>query len=126
MNDIGLFVSMLEQGTQGDILQGNLLGYKGAIFENLAASILYKMGRKLYYFRKDSGLEIDFVIRHKGECTLLEVKSENGNAKSVKTILNHPEKYHVNKAIKFGNYNVGNTGSVLTLPLYMLMFVDER
>lgn len=126
MNDIGLFVSMLEQGTQGDILQGNLLGYKGAIFENLAASILYKMGRKLYYFRKDSGLEIDFVIRHKGECTLLEVKAENGNAKSVKTILNHPEKYHVNKAIKFGNYNVGNTGSVLTLPLYMLMFMDER
>ncbi len=126
MNDVGLFVSMLEQGTQGDILRGNLLGYKGAIFENLAASILYKMGRKLFYFRKDSGLEIDFVIRHNGECTLLEVKAETGNAKSVKTILNHPEKYHVNKAIKFGNYNVGNTGNITTLPLYMLMFMDER
>ena len=46
MNDIGLFVSTLEQGTQGDILRGNLLGYKGAILENLAASILYKMKRK--------------------------------------------------------------------------------
>lgn len=126
MNDVGLFVSMLEQGTQGDILRGNLLGYKGAIFENIAASILYKMERKLFYFRKDSGLEIDFVIRHKGECTLLEVKAETGNAKSVKTILSHPEKYHVNKAIKFGNYNVGNTGNVITLPLYMLMFMDER
>ena len=87
------------------------------------------MKRKLFYFRKDSGLEIDFVIRHKGECTLMEVKAKNGNAKSVKTILNHPEKYHVNRAIKFGNYNVGNTGNagaVLTLPLYMLMFMDER
>ena len=125
MNDVGLFVSMLEPGTQADILQGNLLGYKGAIFENLAASILHKMGRKLYYFRKDSGLEIDFVTRYQGKCTLIEVKAENGNAKSVKTILSHPEKYHVEQAIKFGNYNVGNTGNVLTLPLYMLMFLDQ-
>ena len=23
-----------------------------------------KMGRKLYYFHKDSGLEVDFVIRY--------------------------------------------------------------
>ena len=37
MADTGLFISMLEDGTQADILQGNLLGYKGAIFENLVA-----------------------------------------------------------------------------------------
>lgn len=75
MRDCGLFVSMLEDGTQFDILQGNLHGYKGAIFENLIADILGKMGRKLYYFHKDSGLEVDFVIRYKGECTLVEVKA---------------------------------------------------
>lgn len=33
--DIGLLVAMLDYGTQADILKGNLLGYKGAIFENL-------------------------------------------------------------------------------------------
>ena len=66
MRDTGLFVSMLEDGTQFDILQGNLLGYKGAIFEGLIADIFSKMGRKLYYFHKDSGLEVDFIIRYKG------------------------------------------------------------
>ena len=71
MADTGLFVSMLENGTQFDILQGNLFSYKGAIFENLVADILHKMQRKLYYFRKESGLEVDFVIRYKGECVLL-------------------------------------------------------
>ena len=65
MKDCGLFVSMLEDGTQYDILQGNLYGYKGALFENLIADIFAKMGRKLYYFHKDSGLEIDFVIRYR-------------------------------------------------------------
>lgn len=119
MRDCGLFVSMLEDGTQYDILQGNLYGYKGAIFENLIADIFGKMGRKLYYFHKDSGLEVDFVIRYQGQCTLVEVKAATGNAKSTKTILRHPEKYHVYSAVKLGNYNVGRTDQLLTLPLYM-------
>ncbi len=125
MRDCGLFVSMLEDGTQYDILQGNLFGYKGAIFENLVADIFAKMGRKLYYFRKDSGLEIDFVIRYKGECVPVEVKSTTGNIKSVKTILAHPEKYHVYHAIKLGDYNIGQAGEILTLPLYMAFLLKE-
>ena len=125
MVDSGLFVSMLEKGTGYDILQGNLLGYKGAIFENLIADIFSKMGRKLYYFRKESGLEIDFVIRHKGKCTLVEVKATTGNAKSLKTLLKNYEKYHIDQAIKFGNYNIGRKDSVLTLPLYMAFLLDE-
>ncbi|MFQ7747304.1 MAG: DUF4143 domain-containing protein [Eubacteriales bacterium] len=100
------FVSMLEDGTQYDILRGNLYGYKGAIFENLIADVFGKMGRKLYYFHKDSGLEVDFVIRYKGQCTLVEVKASTGNTKSTRTILRHPEKYHVSQAIKLGDYNV--------------------
>ena len=119
MVDSGLLIAMLEDGTQFDVLQGNLFGYKGAIFENLAADILAKMGRKLYYFHKDSGLEIDFVMRYAGQSTLLEVKATTGNAKSAKTVLNHPEKYHVGSAIKLGDYNVGRAGQILTLPFYM-------
>ena len=126
MRDMGLFVAMLEDGTQFDILQGNLFGYKGAIFEGLIADIFGKMGRKLYYFHKDSGLEVDFVIRYKGECTLVEVKAASGNTKSAKTILNHPEKYHVKHAIKLGDYNVGRSGSMLTLPLYMAFLLREN
>ena len=126
MKDMGLLVSMLEDGTQYDILQGNLYGYKGAVFENLAADFFAKMGRKLYYYHKDSGLEIDFVMRWRGKCMLVEVKVETGNAKSAKTILAHPEKYHVDGVIKLGNYNVGRSEKVLTLPLYMGFLLDER
>lgn len=125
MQDCGLFVSMLEDGTQFDILRGNLHGYKGAIFENLIADIFGKMGRKLYYFHKDSGLEIDFVIRYQGECTLVEVKAATDNTKRTKTILRHPEKYHVYHAIKLGDYNVGRTEQLLTLPLYMAFLLTS-
>ncbi len=125
MQDTGLFVSTLEDGTQFDILQGNLYGYKGAIFENLMADIFTKMGRKLYYYHKDSGLEIDFVIRYKSGATLIEVKATTGNTKSTKTILAHPEKYHVAGAIKLGDYNVGRTEKMLTIPIYMGFLLNE-
>lgn len=125
MRDMGLFVAMLEDGTQFDILQGNLLGYKGAIFEGLIADIFTKMGRKLYYFHKESSLEVDFVIRYKGACTLVEVKAVTGNTKSTKTILKHPEKYHVYHAIKLGDYNIGRSEQILTLPLYMAFLLRD-
>ena len=125
MRDTGLFVSMLEDGTQFDILQGRLYGYKGAIFENLIADIFIKMGRKLYYYRKDSGLEIDFVIRYHSECVLVEVKASTGNTKSTKTILQHPDKYHVYQAIKLGDCNIGEKDGILTLPVYMAFLLRE-
>lgn len=126
MADTGLFVGMLEDGTERDILQGDLFGYKGAIFENLVADFFIKMKRPLYYFRKDSGLEIDFIMCYKGEAVLLEVKTKSGNTKSTRTILKHPEKYHVHSAIKLGDYNVGRREQLLTLPLYMGFLLTER
>ncbi|MBO4690812.1 MAG: ATP-binding protein [Paludibacteraceae bacterium] len=125
MADTGLFVSMLEEGTASSIIQGQLGAYKGAIYENLIADIFGKMGRKLYYFHKDSGLEIDFLMRYKGECVLVECKARTGNAKSLQTVLKHPEKYHVNQAIKLGDYNVGRNENVLTIPLYMAFLLTD-
>ena len=52
MQDIGLLIAMFEEGTQFDILNNKLWTYKGAIFENVAADILSKMGKKLYYYKK--------------------------------------------------------------------------
>lgn len=124
--DIGILMAMLDFGTQADILTGNLLGYKGAIFENLMADFLCKSGQKLYYFQKDSGLELDFLVRFKGECTVIEVKAKGGKAKSVSTVLKHKEKYHVNNVIKLGQYNVGRQGEVLTIPLYMGFLIKDK
>lgn len=128
MADIGLLVSMLDEGTAWSIINDSLYGFKGAIYENLAADIFGKMGKVLYYFHKDSGLEIDFLMRYKGECVPVECKAKTGNAKSLKTLLAHPEKYHVFNAIKIGDYNVGRAdegSKVLTLPFYMAFLLTD-
>ena len=124
--DIGILMAMLDYGTQADILKGNLLGYKGAIFENLMADFLCKSGQKLYYFHKESGLELDFLVRFKGECVILEVKVKAGKAKSMATVLKNKNVYHVNCAIKLGQYNVGREGNVLTIPLYMGFLIQDK
>ena len=125
MADIGLLVSMLEDGIQSSLLQGDLLSYHGAIKENLVADIFGKMGRKLYYYHKDGGVELDFLIRYKGDCTPVECKATTGNAKSVQTVLKHPEKYHVTRALKLGDYNIGRMDHLLILPMYMAFLLKE-
>ena len=125
MADIGLLISMLEDGTQSSILQGDLLSYHGAIKENLLADVFGKMGRKLYYFHKDGGVELDFLIRYKGKCTPVECKATTGNSKSIHTVLMHPDKYHVSNAMKLGNYNIGRKDQLLTIPMYMAFMLTE-
>ena len=80
---------------------------------NAEDNILFKV------YMRESGLKIDFLMRYKGQITLVEVKSTTGNIKSTKTILKNKNVYHVNSAIKLGKYNVGRDGETLTLPLYM-------
>ena len=123
---LSLLMALLDYGTQADILRGNLLGYKGAMFENLMADFLCKSGQKLYYFQKDSGLELDFLVRYKGECVVLEIKAKSGKAKSLKTALKNKNVYHLNNAIKLGQYNVGREEEILTIPLYMGFLVKDK
>lgn len=117
--DTGLFMAMLDRSTVSSILSGDLGLYKGAIYENLVADALSKINKPLFYYRKDSGLEIDFVTTIDGKVTPLEVKATNGNSKSLKTILNNSAIYHVSSNYKLINGNVGKTNNINTIPYYM-------
>jgi predicted AAA+ superfamily ATPase len=81
MRDTGLLISMLEDGSQADIIDGRLGIYKGAIYENIIADIFCKLGKKLYYFEYRSQIEVDFFIRQNRKAAAVEVKSA-GNTKS--------------------------------------------
>lgn len=123
ISDIGLLISLFEEDTDKDIISGNLGLYKGAIYENLFADYLIKNDRKLYYYHKQSSLEIDFIIKYEGKLTLVEVKATNGNAKSLKTVLNDKENKNLLNAIKVGDYNIGMSNNILTIPFYIIWLV---
>lgn len=121
MNNTGLLVSMLEEGSQKDIIDGNLGIYKGAIYENIIADIFTKSGKKLYYFEYRDQLEMDFIIRYENKVTAVEVKSaENTKAKSMTNIINN---WKVPFGIKLSAKNVSGNNVVINYPLYMAMFL---
>ena len=80
----------------------------------------------MYYFAKESGLEIDFVICYDGNACLVEAKAKNGNTKSSKTVMKHPDHYGPVKLIKIGDYNIGESSAILTLPNYAVFLLGIR
>lgn len=123
MFDTGLLVSMMDDYTAKDILEGSLGIYKIAIFENIIADILSKNEIYLYYYHKNNSLELDFVIRYKNEILPLEIKASCGNTKRLKTILSNKERYKINYGIKLTKQNIGFTNNILTIPYYLISFL---
>ena len=121
MRDTGLLIAMLEDGSQLEIIDGNLGIYKGAIYENIIADIFTKLNKKLYYFEYNSTLEIDFFIRYNNLATAVEVKSaDNTKSKSLQSVINN---YDVKNAIRLSSKNLGSSNNIISLPLYMSIFL---
>lgn len=123
--DISIVTSLYGIDTVVAMNQGMLGQGKGAIYESLVFDSLYKAGFDVFYFAKEPGLEIDFVISYNSFATLIEAKPKIGNTKSAKTIMKHPEQYGETKLIKIGDYNVSKEGDVITIPHYLTFALEK-
>ena len=111
--------------TVAAINKGNLGQGKEALYEAIVFDSLQKAGIEPYYYSKESGLKIDFVISYKGFATSIEAKAKTGNTKSSKTILKHPEHYGKTKLIKIRDYNISEEGDIITIPHYMTFVLGK-
>ena len=123
--DIGIVTSMYGIDTIAAINKGDLGQGKGAIYEAVAFDCLSKANIEPYYFSKNSGLEIDFVIAYNSNSSLVEVKAKTGNTKSSKTVMNNPSHYGKTKLIKIGDYNVSEEGDIITIPHYLIFALGK-
>lgn len=123
--DIGIVSAMYGLDFVATVNRGELGQGKGALYEALVFDGLSKAGIEPFYFAKNSGLEIDFVISYGGNATLIEAKTKNGNTKSSKTVMNHPELYGKTKLIKIGDYNIGGNDDMITIPHYLVFILGK-
>lgn len=124
--DTGLLVSQLEDDVPYKILKGDLCAYKGAVAENMVASVFAKTGEKLFYFHAPSGSpELDFLFEKDGEAVIVECKSSNNRATSMKYVLANPKKYGSHPAVKIAAANLGGGKGFETYPLYALGFFEK-
>ncbi|MBQ6567432.1 MAG: ATP-binding protein [Treponema sp.] len=124
--DTGLLVSQLGEDVPAKILSGDLGAYKGAIAENMVAAAFAKDGRKLFYFHAPSGSpELDFIFEEDGKVVIVECKSGNNRATSMKFVLANPGRYGEHPAMKIADANVGGGKGFDTYPLYALGFMQK-
>ena len=125
--DTGLLVAMLDDEAQEDLRANKNLGvYKGALYENIVAEALTKIGYDLYYYKRDnSTLEEDFFVRTKDSLIPVEVKSTNGKAKSLATLINSERYEDISYGIKLTGGNIGFENKIYTFP-YFCTFLLKR
>ena len=125
VSDIGLLVAMLEDDVPFKILSNDLGIGKGMIYENLVADSLHKLNKPMYYFSKDSGLEIDFVSTLFNKPYLVEVKAKSGKTKAARSVIDNPN-YKVNNLLKLTSQNIGITEDTITAPYYLSLYLLNK
>lgn len=127
MADTGVLIHMMEDLDPSSIVLGDPYVNHGAIMENAVLSDLIKKGYTPYYYsKKDSTLEIDFVIGVAGKVWLIEVKSgQNKRAKSLRTMMSQRVGNRAGIKVMNGNIMIEENG-IVHLPLYAMSLIDEK
>lgn len=126
-SDIGLLAAQYADGIQLRILANSDDINFGSVYENAVAQELHSHGFDLYYFNSKKQGELDFVIEKNGKAVPIEVKSgkdyQRHNALS--NVMENKD-YGIEQAYIFCNDNVRETGRLLYLPIYMVMFLERQ
>ncbi len=124
MSDIGLLLASYPLSVSQDFLRGSLGARKGAIYENLAATMIDKADLPLYYFSNGSEhLEIDFIIENEDGIVLLEEKSTNGKMAASKAVMEGASPYKASECYKIMGGNFGKGSFYTSIPHSALPFL---
>lgn len=100
--------------------------YKGALYENIIAEALSKQGYGLFYYKKEnSTLEEDFFVRTKKSLVPVEVKATNGNAKTLKILINGERYPDITTGIKLIHGNIGFENNIHNFPCFCSFLLKQ-
>ena len=116
--DSGLLGAMLNLTSDMIIKPAELFSeYNGAFIENYVAAELVGKGLKeLYYWTSNSRAEVDFVLRKDNLILPLEVKS--GLNRNLKSLRSYEEKYQPALMIRCSPRNFRQQDNFINIPLY--------
>lgn len=126
VKDPGILAYMYGKETVSAVARGDVYVNKGALMESCIAQALISNNYGIHFFsRRNSTLEIDFIINYKGKLSALEVKSgKNKRAKSLRTITSG--EYKVKRGIKIADCLLEtDENGTLHMPLFGPSFFEE-
>ena len=131
-NDIGLLMAAYDYGLKKALLEeetmdgrpGNIVlrTAKGGLYEALIADMLTKAGhRELFFYRNEPGtVEMEFLLENADGVIPVEVKAGKKSSKSLANLL---KKEDIPYGYKLASQNIGVSDKMITLPLYMAIFL---
>ena len=126
VSDPGLLMSLFPLATLQDFLLNRLGSRKGALYENLLASMIAKAGFPLFYYGNyEKHLEIDFLLEGKDGIILLEEKSTNGKMAASRSIMEGNSPFKASRCVKINSSGVGIGSFYTSYPQYMAPFFLE-
>ena len=129
--DIGWYVSEVNPRIRSHILTGDLETEGHAIWQSLFADCMIKagMGDRLYYFKRNTGLSVDFMIEGKRQKPVPVSMANRRRNRSIERLVSSEEygAYGIEGAVEFDDTNVEELDGrkVLRLPYYMEYFLAE-
>ena len=127
LSDVGMLTTIYGKGTKLKIINQENDINKGAIYENVIAQELIAHGYSCYYYQNKKQGELDFVVEHCGAALPIEVKSGKDYKKhsALSRILSSAN-YNIETAMVFFNGNTEKADKITYLPIYMIMFLQEK
>ena len=124
--DTGILISLCGYRDVQEVVTGDPFTNNGILMKNATADALASKGYPLYHHaKKDSTLEVDFVLKYHGKVCIDEIKSgKHKRSRSVNTLLS--EKNRNRLSVKVCNNNVmTDANGIIHLPLYGPAFIEE-
>lgn len=124
--DTGILMSLCGYRDVQEIVTGDPFTNNGMLMENATANALASKGYPLYHYaKKDSTLEVDFVLKYHGKVCIAEIKSgKHKRSRSLNTLLS--EKNRNRLGMKVCNNNImTDANGVIHLSLYRPSFIEE-
>lgn len=123
-SDLSLLIAMREYSLKQQIIENTLSGTtKGGMYECAIADILIKKQSNMWFFKDESKKkEIDFLIQDRYPVPI-EVKSSNSKATSLNNLMKSHTEIPVAYKLIDGNVGISDDGRVISLPIYMAMFL---
>lgn len=123
-SDLSLLIAMREYSLKQQIIENILSGTtKGGMYECAIADILIKKQSNMWFFKDESKKKkIDFLIQDRYPVPI-EVKSSNSKATSLNNLMKSHTEIPVAYKLIDGNVGISDDGRVISLPIYMAMFL---
>lgn len=126
LSDVGLLTSLYGTNVRLQILNRDKGINNGGLFENAVAQELLTRNFPLYYYNSKKSGELDFVIPHNGAVLPIEVKSgKDYKRHSALSSVLREANFDIPEAFVLCNENVRQNGSVVYLPIYMALCIED-